>query len=380
MNLVVPFGFYGAGNIGDESMLQGFARLLCRSPNGTRVWVASRNPSHTARIEPGFSYYKSVGCDLRGWWANYRAVARAVVGGTPIMDVLGDWPLSELVPLIQASQVQRKPVVFCGAGTERLLRQQSKRIMSEVLAPAVAHWTVRSERDRERLVEYKVPTERVTVAADLAWMLDTVSPDFGAQCLRQLGIDPQEPLVGVNINNECHMTEREPLFFEKVTAFLDEIIARHNVRLVFLCNEVREAESFDKATSQRLMNSLKHRDRAVLVPNEYRSPQEMLSIVACCRATVSTRYHFCLFSALQGVPFLALQRSDKVADLCWDMSWPYGMSLTDLSSSRLIDLFAEIMDDRRRLVEDLRQQVGRMRERALKNDVALNSVLREVGA
>ena len=30
MNLVAPFGFYGAGNIGDEATLQGFARLLSR--------------------------------------------------------------------------------------------------------------------------------------------------------------------------------------------------------------------------------------------------------------------------------------------------------------------------------------------------------------
>jgi hypothetical protein len=33
MKLAVPFGFYGAGNIGDESTLQEFARARGYEPN-----------------------------------------------------------------------------------------------------------------------------------------------------------------------------------------------------------------------------------------------------------------------------------------------------------------------------------------------------------
>ena len=44
MNLIAPFGFYGWGNIGDESTLQGFARLVSHAHPAMRVWVASRNP------------------------------------------------------------------------------------------------------------------------------------------------------------------------------------------------------------------------------------------------------------------------------------------------------------------------------------------------
>lgn len=73
MNLVAPFGFYSAGNIGDESTLQGFARLVALRGRGVRVTVASRNPAHTARVEPAFNYYRSVGRDLRGARARRRA-------------------------------------------------------------------------------------------------------------------------------------------------------------------------------------------------------------------------------------------------------------------------------------------------------------------
>ena len=159
MNVVLPFGFFGAGNIGDEAMLQAFAGLIARYHGGLRIWVASRGPSHAARVVPSFKYYRAFGFDLRRRWAQHRASGYALVGDTPIMDILGTWPLSEVAPLVCAAHDQRKPVVAVGIGTERLEREQSRRVVSEILAPRVQHWSVRSELDKERLVSYGVEAE-----------------------------------------------------------------------------------------------------------------------------------------------------------------------------------------------------------------------------
>src|SRR5262249_2024458 len=85
VNLLVPFGFYGAGNIGDEATLNGFAGLLDQSGRGGwRASIASRNPSHVRQAEPAFSYFRSSGFDPRRWWAKQRADAVVFAGGTPI--------------------------------------------------------------------------------------------------------------------------------------------------------------------------------------------------------------------------------------------------------------------------------------------------------
>lgn len=372
MNLVVPFGFYGAGNIGDESTLQGFARLLSKPRNGTRVCVASRNPVHTETVEPSFKYYKAGGRDLRGWWAKYRSDAHAIVGGTPIMDVLGTWPLSELTPLVYAAHKSGKPVVFVGTGTERLQRADSQCVVKDMIAPRVRHWSVRCERDKERLVSYGVSQDRVTVAADLAWSLEPVSLDFGRKYLKRLGVNGEQPLIGVNVNNEAFVLERAPHLFETLGRGMDELVEKYDARVLFLCNEVREEESFDKAAARKVLAQMRHRDRAVFVQNEYWSPQQMLSLIGNCHATLTTRYHFCLFSAMQGVPFIAIKRSDKVDDLCWDMNWPYGVSLSAVEAPRLLDMFSEIEVRRRSLVSSLGERVLLMRKRAFTNMAALN--------
>jgi polysaccharide pyruvyl transferase WcaK-like protein len=209
----------------------------------------------------------------------------------------------------------------------------------------------------------------------MAWLLDPTSLEFGRQQLSQLGIGADESLLGVTINSEPFMLLEQPQLFEIMGRFLDAVIERYDVRVLFLCNEVREEDTYDKATSLKIKASMTHDEHAFILPNDYWAPQEMLSIVGCCRAMISTRYHSCVFSALQGVPFLALKRSDKVADLCWDMDWPYGTALGDLSCATLLNIFSEIEGRRSKLHQSLQISVRQMHERAMRNNVALESVV-----
>ncbi len=374
MRLVAPFGFYGWGNIGDESTLQGFARLISHAHPEVRVWVASRNPSHTARVEPSFRYFKAVGRDFRRRWARYRAQAYVVPGGTPIMDALGRWPLSELAPLVQFADAQGKPIVFVGTGTEKLQREESKRMVSNIIAAKVLHWSVRCEHDKERLINYGASPERITIAADMAWLLEPVSTDFGDRYLTKIGLARHDRILGVNVNSECFMLMQEPLFFQKIGKFLDMMIERHKFTVLFLCNEVREDKAADKATSLSVVAHMVNGEKAYVIPNEYWSPQQMMSLIGCCHLTVSTRYHFCLFSAIQRVPFLALKRSDKVSDLCWSMNWSYGVSMNNLSVARFSDMFIEIEQRRTSIIKDLQNQRYLMVDKAMRNTSGLDAL------
>jgi polysaccharide pyruvyl transferase WcaK-like protein len=373
MRLAVPFGFYGWGNIGDESTLQGFARLTRVYDPDARVWVGSANPSHTARVEPSLKYFRTEDFDPRRWWAKRCASAHVFAGGTPIMDLEDGWPLTIVGAIVGAARAARKAVAFIGIGSENLPAGRARDLMSRVLESGVAYWSVRSERDKQRLTDCGAQPESVTVAADMAWLLNSQSAEFGRKYLAGLGFDKETPYVGVNINSEAHMLEREPRLIEKLSQFLDTLVERRGFRILFLCNEVREDASFDKATSLRIASSMRRKESAILVPNEYFTPQQMMSLIACCRFAVSTRYHFCLFSALQRVPFLALERCDKVADLCWDLGWRYRAPLAGVDS-----LLADAVFEMERRAPDLHNQLEAnlrtMRERAVKNIDALAAV------
>ena len=371
MNLLAPWGFYGWGNIGDEATLQGFARVVAHGRRPVRAWVGSRNPVHTARVEPSFRYFHAEDRDWRRWWANCRTSVVAVAGGTPIMDCHGEWPLSEVVPLIEEAHRRGKPVVFVGTGSERLQREESRRIMADRVAPIVRGWTVRSEQDEARLIEYGVPPGRIRVAADMAWLLEPVSADWGRKQLESWGLPTTGRLVGVNLMNERPVRERHPLLFQTVARVLDRMVDEHGCSIVFLANDVKEGIGLDRAATLRTLAAMRRRDRTFLAPNQYWSPQRMMSLIANCYLTLSMRYHFCLFSALQGVPFVALERSDKVADLCRDLGWGFRTGLDGLRVDDLSSLVEAVEGERLAAARQFGARIPVLRQRARRNALTL---------
>lgn len=374
MNIVVPFGFYGWGNIGDEATLNGFARVLAFSGLRAKVSVGSRNPTHTKQIEPAFRYFSVARKDPRRWWAKFRASAHAFAGGTPIMDVLGEWPLSDVAPLVRSIDRWRVPLVFVGVGIESLRMEESHRIVAEEIAPRVRHWSVRCDRDRQRLEDYGVPPGAITVAADMAWLIEPATDEFGRDRLLRWGVDLRFPVIAVNLVNENAIFENQPELADAIAAALDHLLAHLNGQVIFVANEVREGPGFDKAAAILIMAKMKRADRARLAPSDYLAPREMMSIIDCCALTISMRYHFCLFSALQGVPFIAVERSDKVSDLCWDLDWPCRIVPPGFSAPEIIDHATRLLQAPSVAEELLSRQAQKMKERALRNVVPLETL------
>jgi len=374
MYIVAPFGFYGWGNIGDEATLNGFARLLAQGSVAARVRVGSRDPGHTARVEPAFRYFSVSRRDPRRWWAKLRASAHAVIGGTPIMDVLGRWPLCDLEPLVRSTDRWKVPMVFIGVGIESLRSAESRSIVSKEIVPRVRHWSVRSDCDRQRLTEYGASPDHITVAADMAWLIEPATPEFGRGYLRANGVDPHQRLIGVNVVNENFVLDREAGMVDALALALEELADQLDARIVFLANEIRDDAEFDRMAAERVRGRMKDPHRAVLAANTYLAPREMMSIVSCCDLTISMRYHFCLFSALQKVPFIAIPRSDKIADLCWDLGWRSTVMPPALERATIVDEGVRLHQDASLIRSQLSKSVGRMSERAKRNLDALEAL------
>lgn len=380
MRLAAPFGFYGSGNIGDEATLQGFARLLKTHGRGLRVTVASQDPIHTARIEPSFRYHQYHGWIGRFWprVAAHTASAYVFPGGTPIAEALGDWPLSALAPMVEHGARWGKPSVFVGVGMEKLTRDDLRAIMRERVIPHAAFWSVRSERDRERLLDLGVSPERVIVAADMAWLLPRADTAFGQNFLVD-ALKDGRPLIGVNVNAEEAVMERAPKLLEHLGAALDSLVETHGARVVFLFNEVREEPTFDMAAARQVLAAMRHRDAAIMAPNAYLSPGQMMSVIGCCAMTISTRYHFCLFSAIQGVPFVAVKRSSKVIDLCEDLQWTDALPPENAHAATLSAIAGGLLGRLDSARSHLEARTAAMKERSLKNLAALDILLTRKG-
>jgi polysaccharide pyruvyl transferase WcaK-like protein len=374
MKLTVPWGIFGYGNIGDEAMLNGFAALVEGYPRKLSVWIASQNPVQATAAEPAFRYYSQNSGRIEKWRATWRSRGQLIVGDTPIMDVLGSWPLEELSQLVRSASLEQRPIAFLGTGTETLQHESSKRIVKETLAPAVAHWSVRSERDRARLQEYGVDPARINVAADLAWLLQASPKDFGQREFKEIGLEGSGPRIGVNFTREAFVHQQSAGLPARLAQILDALVEEYGARIVFLCNEVRAGAEFDHAANEEIRGLMTHREATYSVANNYWTPAQMMSLIGNCDYTISMRYHFCLFSALQGIPFVAIKRAGKVDDLCWQLDWPHAVSLDEVTEACVTKVFLAMRADEKQLGAKLDARAQQMRKQANLNSAALDAV------
>jgi polysaccharide pyruvyl transferase WcaK-like protein len=375
VRLVAPFGFYGWGNTGDEGTLCGFARLLQLTGLEVSASVGSRNPEHTARAEPAFRYFAASGLDPRRWWAKLRGEAQAVIGGTPISDVLGTWPLCDLVPLVRTAGRRGQPFVFVGSGIEELRRPDSVEVFRNELSERITRWSVRGPESRERLLRYGVPPDRVTVAADLAWLIDPMDPGAAEARLQRLGLANARPLVAVSVCNERLCFDSHPGMTDALAATLDALIEEFDARVLFLCAEIRSDDEFDFAAAEKLRGRMKENHRAFILPPEYLSPHQIMAIIGCCGLVISMRYHVCLFSATQGIPFVAIERSDKVSDLCADLDWHMRVGLPFDADSGLLEHCRRLLVDARSALAQLEAGRLALRARALLNREPIEALM-----
>jgi len=376
MKLAVPFGFYGAGNVGDEATLLGFGRLIKQFGNGVEVDVSICCVNQGRKVEPFFNYYQYLDgiVGLEPKRKAYLSSGYIFAGGTPISDSLGDWPLATVGGILQHARNWGKPTAFVGIGVEQLFNDVSRQRMQEQIIPNTLCWSVRSKNDRERLLELGVADEDVAVAADMAWLLDPADPAYGREVFASLGLG-ERPVIGVNVNAEPHLLEKSPQLFVEMAAALDELVARHGVDILFLFAETRDGETYDRAASKKVRELMAHKDSAILGPTDYLIPQQMMSIISQCATTISTRYHFCMFSVLQDVPFLAISRSDKVTDFCSDIDWKSRINPPDLSRELIV---AEVERQLAGVPEEmslLPQKIAAMRRRAEENRLVLDRLV-----
>ncbi len=306
----------GAGNIGDELMARAFWDSL---PDRLQLEVeVLPNVSLQREREPYPSRHTYRQLDWDGG-PPLQAPLRPglLVGDTPVTESLGiDWPLRFLAPRLQAFHEAGQPVDALGVGVEPLRSDEARALFRRHYLP-IRSWTVRTPTCREILLELGVREQDVAVGADWAWLYRPRRDlrDWGAATWQGLGIDPRRPLVVANVINEI-WRDREPSRMAFAAA-LDAVAARERAQIAFFCQEMREGEFFDLTAARE--TAARMRQPAVIVPNLYYSPDEVLGLLAHASVTLAGRYHFVVASVLAGTVPVCVTRSEKMDGLLTEL-------------------------------------------------------------
>ena len=357
----IPTGL-GAGNIGDELMARAFWGHL---PPHVGLDVALFGESvRQHEAYPGRHRTRPV-----DWHGNETAWASGIpgllVGGTPVAEAEGlEFPLRFLAPRLARFHETGQPVDAVGVGVDRLLLPEAVELFRRAFLP-VRSWTVRSPSCREALLELGVDSARVRVGADWAW-LHRPSRDLSAWAAgrwRALGVADGEPLL---VANAVSLIWRDaPGRREEMAAALDLVASELGLRIAFFCNECREGPLYDHASALEIAGIM--RAPAVVVPNEYFSPDEAVALLARATVTAGARYHFVVESVLAGTVPVAIGRGQKMEGLVAELEIPAGGPIARLRRDELFRAIRRALVERSGLLSRLAERREALAERAGQN-------------
>jgi polysaccharide pyruvyl transferase CsaB len=357
-------GSYGGVNLGDEAILAGMIAKL-RASLPVELTVFSRNPDDTLerhRVERSVPVRRLTRREARE--VVQRLDLLILGGGGILYDADAETYLREVL----LAQELGIPVAVYAVSAGPLEDADAR----AAVANALNHVQLITVRDRQgyRLLEDVGVENDIHLTADPALLIEPASLPSAA--LKTEGVDLDRHLVGFSVREPGpaapHISTTH--YYELLANAADFMIDRLNADVVFV-----PMEKTDIQHSHGVVANMEYPQRAEILRKNYTS-QQILSLIGRFEFCVGMRLHFLIFSALQGVPFVALPYASKVTGFIHDLEMPMP-PMHNVRSGRLIANIDRAWDTRHEIKAKIQRLLPGLKERARATNTLVLNMLRE---
>jgi polysaccharide pyruvyl transferase CsaB len=361
-------GSYGGLNLGDEAILQSMIQRLTESLP-VRIKVFSRNPEDTRTRH----HVEQV--------VNVRELTRDEVcpeleeldlfilgGGGILFDSEAEIFLREVILAHELGV----PVMIYAVSAGPLKKVSTQKLVQETLDRAAAI-TVR-DRGSKRVLEEAGVTKEVIVTADPALLL--LPEPVPQELLARERLDEEHRVVGISVREPgpAFPDGDEALYHRLLADVADFIIDRYDARVLFVPMERR---MLDMQQSHAVIARMLRPQQAGVLQGEF-TPGQILSLMKQFDFAVGMRLHFLIFAAIQEVPFIGLPYASKVQHFLTELNM-VSPPLQLVNAGRLIAHLDHCWDSRESILQLIRDQLPKLKDRALENNRMVISLLKGAG-
>ena len=289
-------GYYGFGNIGDDSLLVAALERGRREKVGSIV-VLSKFPQKSEKIF-------GVSCVSR---YNIISVISAIRrsdtlvfgGGTLFQDGTSLRSIIYYSSLAFIARILKKEVQLWANGLGPVESCIGKKLLSGVLGYA-SHIGIRDMSSQALARSLGADEKNIVFECDLAVSLTPISEDNLAEIMQRFGLKTNERFTVFSISGRAENREYH-LIKKRAQAFL-----KNGVRVIIVGMYPKE----DRLISQRLCNE---------IGGEYIEKingRELLLLLKYAEAAVGMRLHLLVFSKVAGISFEGVGKEPKIISFC----------------------------------------------------------------
>ncbi len=195
--------------------------------------------------------------------------------------------------------------------------------------------------------------------------------DIKMDLKNELNIPSNCIVVGVTVRKWLPATAQR-IFEEEMAKFIDGIIEKHGVFVIFIPQVTSEFHGDDdRIASQDVRKHIKNRESVVVLKDRY-DHRTIKAIYNNLDLMIGNRFHSVIFSLTSFVPSIAIEYEHKTSGIMQDLvldKWVIKME--DVTSQRLKDLFADLLISREAYREYLRNTIPRFVNEAKKLPIVL---------
>ncbi|MGA1823653.1 MAG: polysaccharide pyruvyl transferase family protein [bacterium] len=359
-HIYIGGNIYGAGNIGDDAVLQGILTLINSFLPEAVITIGTAFGQKLSYLPDTVTYIDSY---------NQHHIINAVKkcdvcisgGGTMISDELnGYFPLEYNAQLISIAKFFGKRVVMLAVGANKLKLSSSKKIGRMIIALCDLI-TLRDDESRDECLLLGADPFKTYSTADPAFLLEAKETARTKQLKHYL--KSRGRIFGINIVNECwaHLED-----YKQAIAGACDFIAKHYGYVpVFFCNEVRPGNFFDYEANKLTASFLK--SSCEILDPIYYSPQEMIDILSTFEFIIGMRMHSLIFAAIANTPFVTISRIDKINNFMKIFGYQASGSINTCKDEDIISDIEHILKQRAVICNQISQRVILLRQKCWKN-------------
>ena len=327
---VLVSGYYGFGNLGDESLLDVISASLAEAKPGVKIAALTKNGRRDAR-RTGLS------CVSRFRLPSvFREIRRAGVllsgGGSLLQDATSRRSLKYYAGLLAwAEKHGTKAAVYAnGIGP---IRDPKNRALAGRVVSRADRVSVRDPDSKTELVSLGVPEEKIRLTADPAFLIPKCPPERLAALLRDLRLGEGQyfavslrPLGKLTKGaKNAQLTDRDRAFLGETAAALSQIARETGLTPLILPMQKSQDSLICREAADLLREA--GTESAAHLPA---SAGDLIGLLGGARFTVAMRLHAVIFASSAATPVIALSYDPKVASMMRALGQPTSVELAEV--------------------------------------------------
>ena len=357
---VVISGYYGFGNMGDESLLETIADTLAAVSPGVRITALTRHPKKDSAKNGLHCIGRMDLFRIRGEFAHAKLLISG--GGSLLQDVTSAKSLFYYATLIRLAQRAGMRTMVYANGIGPIRSEKNRRLTAKTVSACDAV-SVRDPDSASELALLGVPEALVTCTADPAFCIEGTARDVLEKRYDLSGLSfAGEAEPGTDTHRYYLVSLRQFKKKESVGTIVTEVATLANwlwkqfsLIPVFVPMQLQNDDAICGAVMQATLAPARR-----IVPD---TAADLIGLSAGAQFVLGMRLHSLIYAASAGTPILGISYDPKIDAFCRVTHQTTCVSVDNLDQTVLRTYAAQLCSSGEVIRRTMRETAREMREK-----------------